>query len=101
MAEKTMNKKEYILTLLNALLDTWPLAKGLKILVESGNLDDKTIDALVDIFKEVIKTVSDKSKKAKLQKGLDFLQKVKEAEMKAKEEDHKDLANLDKMLEGI
>jgi len=89
-----MNKKQYLITLLDALLDTWPLAQGLKTLVESNTLDDKTLDALTNIFKEAIKNVSDNVKKEKLQKSVAIIEKLKATEEEHKAEEAEDLEDM-------
>ena len=45
-----MNKKDYILKILDALIGKWAIARGLKILVEGNALDDEAIGGLIDIF---------------------------------------------------
>jgi len=75
-----MTKKEYILKVLDTLIGHWPLAKGLKILVEGNTLDNKTIDSLVDIFAKAIDGLQNGDTKEKLQKSKIILQKLKKIE---------------------
>lgn len=96
--KKTLTKKEYILMLLNAFMNKRPLAKWLKTLVESWSLDEKTIDSLVEIFKKVIKNVSNKLKKDNLIKWLSMMEKVKQNEIQVTENEQE---NLDVLLSGI
>ncbi len=76
-----MTKKDYILTLLDALLEDWPLAAGLKLLVEGDSLDDTTLDTLAGIFKKAVKKVTKEADKEKFERSIEMLQKIKNAEM--------------------
>lgn len=96
--KKDLTKKEYVLTILNALLEKWPLAKWLKTLVENWSLDDNTINSLVDIFKKVIKNVSNKFKTENLIKWLSTLEKMKQNEVMITQNEQE---NLDTLLSGI
>jgi len=93
-----MWKKEYILILLETLSRSWPLAKGLKSLVESSVLGEQAIDVLVQIFTEVIKNIKDKGHKEKLEKSLDILEKIKLLELNSEKEDEKKIEELDSLL---
>lgn len=94
-----MTKKEYILKVLENLKESWPLAPGLLVLVQNWSLDDSTIDALTDIFKEAIKNVADKVKRNELQAGIDKLQEIKNAEKEAFAQDKKELDAIEEMFE--
>ena len=96
-----MDKKEYILTLLNNLLDTWPPAAWLKDLVEMWAFDEAGIDVLITTFKDAMKATKDKAQKAKLQKWAEFLEKLKAAEARQQAQDEKDIGELDKMISEI
>ncbi len=96
-----MDKKQYVLRMLDTLQDTWPLAKGLKILINAKPLDETLIDLLITTFKETIKTIDDEKQKASLQKATSFLEKVKEQEIKSREQDQKDINELESMLSSI
>lgn len=96
-----MDKKQYILTLLNNLLDTRAPAAWLKDLVEIWAFDDAGIDILITMFKTAIEKTKDEAQKTKLQKSVQFLEKLKEAESKEQEKDGKDIEELDKMIASI
>lgn len=96
-----MNKKDYILKLLDALQPYWPLARGLKILVTGNALDDQTIDALMDMFTKNIETINDAVAKEKLSTSKDFLEKLKQVEREQHVKDEADLKELDEMLKTI
>jgi len=96
-----MNKKEYILTLLDALLDTRPLARGIRVLVSKDLLDDEAMNGLVDIFQDAIKNMTNTVQKQKMEKSVQILEKIKIAEKTAWEKKVEELAGLDKMIEEI
>lgn len=96
-----MTKKEYILKVLDATMDYFPLARGLKILVHGDALDNETIDTLVNILSTTIDEISDSEIKRKLQKSKDFLEKLKTIEQESHLKDEKSIAMLDTMLQDI
>ena len=96
-----MTKKEYILKILEALTGYWPLARGLKILVNGNALDDKTINSLVDIFAKIIDTLEDGEAKEKLQKSKNILEKLQKIEQEQHLRDQKSLHELDTMMKQI
>jgi hypothetical protein len=96
-----MSKKDYILKLLDLLKNTWPMASGLRILVEGNALDDNSIDGLISIVENAIDSVENELSKEKLEKSKDFLQKLKKAEMASQGKDEQELNNLDMILASI
>ncbi|MFA6255595.1 MAG: hypothetical protein WC606_00290 [Candidatus Absconditabacterales bacterium] len=96
-----MSKKEYILKILDALMDKWPIAKGLKILVDGNALDDKAIDGLIDIFTKIANETKDRETQEKLQKSRNILEKLKKIEREQHLRDQKSLDELDKMIKEI
>jgi len=96
-----MTKKEYILKILDALMGSWPLARGLKILVEGDALDEDTIQKIVDIFAKTIDEIEDSKDKEKLIKSKNALEKLKQIEQEQHLRDEKSLGELDKMIEAI
>jgi hypothetical protein len=96
-----MDKKQYVLRMLDTLQSIWPLARGLKLLIEAKPLDVMVIDLLITTFTETIKTIDDIQQKESLQKATNFLEKVKEQEIKSREQDQKDINELEAMLSTI
>ena len=96
-----MTKKDYILKVLEALINIWPLARGLKILVEGNALDDIAIDNIVDILSKTIDTIQDNETKTKLQNSKDFLQKLKTIEEESHLRDESSIQLLDDMIKEI
>lgn len=96
-----MTKKAYILKVLDALIGIWPLARGLKILVEGNVLDTKTIDSLVDIMAKTIDEITDKTAKEKLEKSKNVIERIKHIEREQHLRDEKSLEELDQMIKNI
>jgi len=96
-----MTKQAYILKVLDALIGIWPLARGLKILVEGSVLDDKTIDSLVDILATTIDEINDGEAKEKLKKSKEIIEKIKHIEWEQHLRDEKSLDELDAMIKEI
>lgn len=96
-----MNKKEYLSKILAQLEPVWNLASWLKILVEEWNLSDDLLDTLIEAVQWAVNTVSDDLAKQKLQKWLDAMKKMKEMENESREEDERELAELDRMIQSF
>jgi len=96
-----MTKKEYILKVLDALEDKWPIAKWLKILVEWNALDDTSIESLIDIFNKMIEDTKDTETKEKLQKSKNILEQLQKIEREQHLRDEESLKELDKMIEEL
>lgn len=63
-----MDKKSYVLKVLDILKDTMPLARGLIILVQNTDVDQKLVDTLISAFNESLKDIKDDEIKNKLEK---------------------------------
>ncbi|MCX6824648.1 MAG: hypothetical protein NTY80_00340 [candidate division SR1 bacterium] len=96
-----MNKKEYILKVLDALIEYRPLARGLKILVNGNALDDTTIDGLIEIFTKTIEGINEGEIKEKIQRSKDVLEQLKKIEEEQHLRDEKSLNDLDEMINKI
>ena len=96
-----MNKKEFLLKILTQLEPIRDLAKWLRILVEEWNLWDDILDVLIEAVQWAVNTAKSEVDKKKLQKWLEFLQKMKQMGKENRMQDEKDLAELEKMLANI
>jgi hypothetical protein len=96
-----MNKKEYILKVLDALKDKRPIAKGLKILVDGNALNNQSIDSLIDIFARMAEETKDNEIKGKLEKSKNVLEKLQRIEQEQHLRDEKSLDELDSMIKEI
>ncbi len=98
MTDSKSTAKDYVLALLDEFIEDRPLAKGLKVLVNSWNMDDKMLDGLAQIFQSVVHNVSLKADVGKFKKGLEYLEKVRNLEKQAQEQDTEEL---DELLDEI
>ena len=96
-----MSKKDYILKVLDALTGYWPLARGLKILIDSDALDNTSIDNVVGILAKTIEKIEDIETKEKLQKSKNIIEKIKKIEGDQYISDQKTLDELNTMIKEI
>ncbi|MCK9466875.1 MAG: hypothetical protein M0P94_00960 [Candidatus Absconditabacterales bacterium] len=96
-----MNKKDYLIKLLEQLSPVRSLAKGFKIIVEQGELQDSIIDMLIEAIMGAIHTVKEQVSKDKLEKGLIYLQKIQNMEKKEDKENQKELEEIEEILENF
>ena len=96
-----MDKKTYLIKILEQLEPIRDLAKWLKILVEQWNLDDNMLDVLINAVEWAVNTAKSDLAREKLQKWLDAMKKMKQMEEESRMQDEKDLEELDRMLENI
>ena len=96
-----MSSKEYILRLLDTLQEMWPLAPGLRILVNANMVDDRLIDILIQTIETSIETTKDQTQKATFEKAKTFLQTLKDKEIIDRQQDQKDIIQLETMLQDI
>ena len=96
-----MSKKDYILKLLDLLKEIREPAIGLKLLVESNDMDSNTIDQLYNTLSTAVHNVVSWTQKEKLQKWVEFLEKLKTIEESNRKQDEKDLESLDTLLKNI
>ena len=68
-------------------------------LVESPYSTDQTIDALISLLEEAIKTVKNDKEKTKFKEGLQLIKKIKNQEEKEGEKMTED--DLDQLLKNI
>lgn len=93
-----MDKKQYVLKVLDLIKDAMPLARGLIILIQDTDVDQKLIDTLISAFNESLKDIKDEEIKNKLEKWKHFLEEMKRMETESKKRDDEDIHHLDDML---
>lgn len=96
-----MDKKQYLIKVLEQLESVRNLAKWLKVLVEMWNLDDDLLGVLTQAVEWAIHTTKDELRKQKLQKSLIVLWKMKHMEEMSRLNDEKDLRELDHLIESM
>ena len=95
-----MTKKEYILAVIDALPD-WEMWWWIKAMVLNDQLEDKTIDKLVIIFKKVMKEITDYIKENKVIETLQSMQNLNKQQKEQEKKDAKSLEELDSRLDDI
>jgi len=98
---KLMNKKELLIKILTHLEPVRELASWLKILVDKWQLWDESENIIINAVKWAIETAKSSEDKNKLQKGLKALQKLEEIEFVNKQQDEKDLEELDGIIDSL
>lgn len=93
-----MDKKTYVLKILDLLKNDWNLADGLMYLVSQNNVDEKVLDILIQILQDAIAKTTDNINKEQLQKANDFFVQLKNAEEQQKQIDQKDIEKLEQMI---
>ena len=96
-----MDKKEYLRKVLTQLEPIRNLAKWLKILVDEWDLWDDVLQILIDAVQWAVSTASTEVAKRRLQKWLDALEKMRQMEVESREQDERDLAELDRMINNF
>ena len=96
-----MDKKAYVLRMLEALQTTWPLAKWLMILVEANGVNDVIIDLLITTFEESIKGIQDETARETLEKASSFIKVLKEREEEDKKNDELDIQKMETLLASM
>lgn len=89
-----MDKKTYLLRLCQLLGQEFPLFRCIRVLVENTAVSNETIDAITDILRESIRTTQKEVEQKKLQKAIDYAQKIKE-------EKEENIPSLDSMFDAI
>lgn len=96
-----MTKKEYVLSILNAVKDTRNMAPWLKILLENDSVDDTVIDTLVKLFRDAAAKTNDQKSKMALEKSATLVENLHDKEEVEHEKDLADLAELESMFKDM
>ncbi len=70
-------KKELIIKVLTKMKPYRNLAEGILALVESSYMDEKTIDGILHIMNQSIKSIKKENEKELMQKWIEKIQKIK------------------------
>lgn len=96
-----MDKKKYVLKVLDILKESLPLARGLMVLIKKVEVDEFFLDSLIHAFQVTIDQVKDKTIKTKLTKAKGLLKKLKEKESASEKMDKEEIQKLDDLLAKI
>lgn len=97
----TMNKKDYLIAVLEKLETEWLPAWWLKIIAQEWKLSNEMIDIFVEVIQMSLKDADNKQLQEKLQQSTDILQQIKNLEQESKQHDQEDLEALDTLLETL
>lgn len=94
---KSMTKQELLIQTLEKLVPYRELADGILALVQSEYADDETIDAVIHLISQSIRTTKKEQEKIILQKWLEKIQTIKHME----DDEKMSEGDLDKLLADI
>lgn len=86
-----MDKKAYIIEVLETLKNDWVPAYGLVVLAKQGMLSNGILDVLVNMLQSAINEATDEITRNKLIEAQSIFVKIKEAEAKSMELDNQDI----------
>ena len=95
-----MTKKEYILAVIDALPE-WEMWRGIKAMVLNDQLDERSIDMLVIIFKKAMDKIMATIKENKMIETIQAMDNFDKQEKEQAKEDAKSLEELDSKLNDI
>lgn len=75
-------KKHQLLQILENLSPMWPSGRGIMVLLEYLEYDQKYVEALLKIFQNAISSVKDSKIKKNMQEWIDILKKMQKEEQK-------------------
>lgn len=96
-----MDKKEYLLKILTQLESIRDLAKWLEILVSQWNLWDDVLNVLISLIQWAVSSAKSELDEQKLKRSLAALQKMRQMKEESREQEGKDLAELDSLIDSF
>ena len=96
-----MDKKQYVLKVLDLLKDSMPLARWFMVLIQNTDVDEELLDTLIHAFQESLKDIQDEELKNKLEKWKTFLETLKQKEIQSQNLDQEDIKHLDELLANM
>lgn len=93
-----MDKKQLLIAMLEKLWEQWLPANWLLILIQEHPITPQTIEWLYQVLQQALLQASDQATKAHLQKWIDYMQRLMEAEQKDKQQDATDLEALEALI---
>ncbi|MEI6426172.1 MAG: hypothetical protein WCO66_02345 [Candidatus Absconditabacteria bacterium] len=96
-----MDKKQYIIQVLDTIKDDWIPAHGLLILAKEGMLSNSILDVLVVMLQASINQATDEITRNKLIEAQTIFSQIKEAEAQSRVLDNQDMAVLEAEIASI
>ncbi len=96
-----MDKKEYIIQILETIRNDWAPAEWLLILAKEGMLSNGILDVLVEMLQTAIDETADEITKNKLIGAQTVFAQIKEAEAQSRVLDEQDISVLESEIANI
>jgi hypothetical protein len=96
-----MDKKKYVIKILELIRDSFPLADWLILLIKNHGISDELLDSLISSFEKSLGEIEDEEIKSRISKSKDFLEELKKQELEDKQKDHEDIQKLEDMINNI
>jgi len=93
-----MTKQDYLLAVINAMPDR-EMGRGIKAMVENNQLENRTIDLLVIIFKKAMSEINDVVKKYRVMEAIQAYERFTAKQEIQDKQDQADLQKLNIMLD--
>lgn len=87
--------------MLELIKDIFPIAKDFQVIVEGDVASNEMIDTLVAMLQEIRASITDEAQRAKLDKSIEFMNKLKSAELAEHEKDEQKLKELEDIFKSI
>lgn len=84
-----MKKRELLLWIIEGLVWFWDIAPGILALIKSQFVTPELLDSLTQILSDAMKNIKDEETLQKMEKSIDFLKNMKEAEIQERNESAK------------
>ncbi|MCX6824850.1 MAG: hypothetical protein NTY80_01380 [candidate division SR1 bacterium] len=81
-------KKQLLIKVLTKLMPYRNLAEGILALVESSFADERTMNGIVLLINQSIKTITNSKEKEKLEQGIELIKKIQQQENKDKKQEN-------------
>jgi hypothetical protein len=95
-----MTKQDYLLAVINAMPDR-EMGRGIKAMIENNQLEDRTVDILVVIFKRAVDKITDIIKKHHIMEAIQAIENLNAQKQVQAKQDEADLKKLDGMLDAF
>ncbi len=80
-------KKQLLIKVLTKLIPYRKLAEGILALIQNGDVDEETVDGILQIMSWSIKNIKKSKEKSAMIKWIDIIKKIQEMENKEKEKE--------------
>jgi hypothetical protein len=78
----------------------WEMGRGIKAMIENNQIDDHTMDVLVEIFKKAVEKMADVIKKYHLMEAIQAIESLNTKKAEQAQQDAQDIEKLNGMLDA-